>query len=108
MAHPRKELTHAALFFRCRNRTNRHWIAGTFVTEISVDPRGSFRSRLLLRHPALCAERDMPGLIRAYNEATGVAKTDSSGYHETLRAARACPDLLWRATVASHDQGAQK
>ena len=47
----------------------------------------------LLRHPALCAERDMPGLIRAYNEATGVANTDSSGYHETitiasLRAAR--------------------
>lgn len=35
----------------------------------------------------------MPGLIRAYNESTGVANTDSSGYHETitqasLRAAR--------------------
>ena len=48
----------------------------------------------LLRHPALCAQRDMPGLIRAYNESTGVANTDTTGYHETitlasLRAARA-------------------
>jgi hypothetical protein len=47
----------------------------------------------LLRHPQMLAERDMPALIRAYNEATGVANTDSSGYHETitlasLRAAR--------------------
>jgi hypothetical protein len=42
----------------------------------------------------LVAERDMPGLIRAYNSATGVANTDSEGYHETitlasLRAVRA-------------------
>ena len=41
----------------------------------------------------LDASRDMPGFIRAYNEATGVANTDSGGYHETitqasLRAAR--------------------
>jgi hypothetical protein len=35
-----------------------------------------------------CAESDviarLPGWIRAYNEATGVANTDSSGYHETI------------------------
>lgn len=42
----------------------------------------------------LVAERDLPGLIRAYNTATGVANTDSEGYHETitlasLRATRA-------------------
>jgi hypothetical protein len=41
----------------------------------------------------LDASRDMPGFIRAYNEATGVANTDAEGYHETitqasLRAAR--------------------
>ena len=47
----------------------------------------------MLRHPQMLAERDMPALICAYNEATGVANTDSSGYHETitlasLRAAR--------------------
>lgn len=39
-------------------------------------------------------EAEMPGLIRAYNAATGVENTDSAGYHETitlasLRAARA-------------------
>jgi hypothetical protein len=39
----------------------------------------------------------MPPTIRAYNEATGVANTDTGGYHETitqasLRAARAFAD----------------
>lgn len=48
----------------------------------------------LLARPEADAFRDMPGLIRAYNEATGVANTDTDGYHETitqasLRAARA-------------------
>jgi hypothetical protein len=42
----------------------------------------------------LDAAREMPHIIRAYNEATGVANTDSAGYHETitqasLRATRA-------------------
>ena len=40
------------------------------------------------------AHANMPSFIRAYNEATGVSNTDTSGYHETitlasLRAARA-------------------
>jgi len=48
----------------------------------------------LLRQPDMDPMRDLPGLIRDYNEATGVANTDSGGYHETitvasLRAARA-------------------
>jgi hypothetical protein len=48
----------------------------------------------VLRRPDLDALRDMPGFIRAYNEATGVHNTDTTGYHETitlasLRAARA-------------------
>jgi hypothetical protein len=42
----------------------------------------------------LDAARDMPQLIRKYNEATGTANTDTGGYHETItqasiRAARA-------------------
>ena len=42
--------------------------------------------------------RDMPGFIRAYNEATGVANSDTEGYHETitqasLRAARSFLEL---------------
>ncbi|MBV8454241.1 MAG: hypothetical protein JOZ29_18500 [Deltaproteobacteria bacterium] len=49
---------------------------------------------LLARHPEIDILRAMPGMIRAYNEATGVANTDTSGYHETIthastRAARA-------------------
>lgn len=48
----------------------------------------------VLTRPHLDAAADMPGLIRAYNEATGVPNTDAEGYHETitqasLRAARA-------------------
>jgi hypothetical protein len=48
----------------------------------------------VIRRPDMDATRDMPALIRAYNEATGVRNTDTTGYHETitmasLRAARA-------------------
>lgn len=48
----------------------------------------------VLSRPDMDALRDMPGLIRAYNEATGTPNTDAGGYHETitlasLRAARA-------------------
>ena len=49
---------------------------------------------LLKRGPEFQISREMPSVIRAYNEATGGANTDSSGYHETItqasiRAARA-------------------
>jgi len=49
---------------------------------------------MLAYRPELDVSRDLPGMIRAYNEATGGANTDTSGYHETitqasLRAARA-------------------
>lgn len=48
----------------------------------------------ILRQSDMDAERDMPDLIRAYNLATGVQNTDTTGYHQTitlasLRAARA-------------------
>jgi hypothetical protein len=32
----------------------------------------------------LDASKAMPGFIRAYNEATGVANSDTEGYHETI------------------------
>ncbi|WP_375195127.1 hypothetical protein [Sphingobium sp.] len=49
---------------------------------------------LMLRRPDLVPERDMPGMIAAYNESVGGVNSDTSGYHETitqasLRAARA-------------------
>lgn len=55
-----------------------------------------FAAVLWLIHcrPELETSREMPKLIRLYNEATGGANTDTSGYHETItqasiRAARA-------------------
>jgi hypothetical protein len=49
---------------------------------------------LMRRRADISVERAMPAYIRAYNEATGVPNTESSGYHETitlasLRGARA-------------------
>jgi hypothetical protein len=49
---------------------------------------------LLRCRPDVEISRAMPGIIRGYNEATGGANTDTSGYHETItqasiRAARA-------------------
>jgi len=39
----------------------------------------------LLRHqPDIVLEARMPSFIRAYNEATGVRNTETSGYHETI------------------------
>jgi hypothetical protein len=48
---------------------------------------------LMRYRPELDPARDMPGLIRAYNESVGRVNDDSGGYHETitqasLRAAR--------------------
>jgi hypothetical protein len=49
---------------------------------------------LLRCRPDVEISREMPGIIRRYNEAMGGANTDTSGYHETItqasiRAARA-------------------
>lgn len=76
---PKAEWTHAA-----------HWAAAIW----------------LLSHRDAFAE--MPGLIRAYNVATGGVNSDTEGYHETitlasLRAARAHlrPDAPLSACLAS-------
>ncbi|UZW54213.1 hypothetical protein NUH86_11835 [Sphingobium sp. JS3065] len=39
---------------------------------------------LMLRRSDLVAERDMPGMIAAYNESVGGVNSDTSGYHETI------------------------
>ena len=51
----------------------------------------------ILGQPTMLAERDMPGLIRAYNEATGVANTDASGYHATITLASLHAARRWLA-----------
>ena len=39
---------------------------------------------LLKNRSEVEVSREMPGFIRAYNEATGGANTETSGYHETI------------------------
>jgi hypothetical protein len=47
---------------------------------------GHFAAALWLLHARsdIDAVREMPGIIRSYNIATGVANTDTGGYHETI------------------------
>lgn len=54
---------------------------------------------LLSNRPRIEVAEQMPRLIRAYNEATGVANTDTSGYHATITEAslRAAEDFLFRS-----------
>lgn len=49
----------------------------------------------LLRHRGAGAMRDMPPLIRAFNEAVGVANTNTSGYHETITIASLRATQSW-------------
>jgi hypothetical protein len=39
---------------------------------------------LLRHHPGFDGPRDMPAIIRAYNDAVGTPNTDSGGYHHTI------------------------
>ncbi len=39
---------------------------------------------LILKRPDLDPERDMPGMIRRYNDSVGTPNTDTEGYHETI------------------------
>jgi hypothetical protein len=39
---------------------------------------------LLLRHPEIDLDVELPGLIRCYNESVGGVNSDTEGYHETI------------------------
>ena len=59
----------------------------------------------LLKWRGAEAMRNMATLIRAYNEATGVPNTDTSGYHETITLASLRAAQSWladRPEVALH------
>jgi hypothetical protein len=49
----------------------------------------------LLKRKGMEAAREMPPLIRAYNEATGVANTPTSGFHETITLASLRATFSW-------------
>ena len=39
---------------------------------------------LLLRHPEIDLDEQLPGLIRSYNESVGGVNNDTAGYHDTI------------------------
>jgi hypothetical protein len=39
---------------------------------------------LLVRRPELDLDRELPGIIRSYNESVGGVNDDTQGYHETI------------------------
>jgi hypothetical protein len=39
---------------------------------------------LLLERPDIAVERDLPAIIRAFNESVGGVNSDTEGYHETI------------------------
>ena len=39
---------------------------------------------LLLKRPEIDLDKELPGIIRAYNESVGGVNSDSEGYHETI------------------------
>jgi len=39
---------------------------------------------IILERPDISPERDLPGLIRRYNESVGGGNSDTEGYHETI------------------------
>lgn len=39
---------------------------------------------LLLRHPEVDLDRELPGMIRRYNESVGGVNSETEGYHETI------------------------
>ena len=39
---------------------------------------------IVAERPDLAAERDLPGLIRRFNESVGGVNSDTEGYHETI------------------------
>ena len=39
---------------------------------------------LLLRHPEINLDDELPGLIRRYNESVGGVNDDNQGYHDTI------------------------
>jgi hypothetical protein len=44
----------------------------------------STTSWIILERPDILPERDLPGLIRRYNESVGGVNSDTEGYHETI------------------------
>jgi hypothetical protein len=60
-------------------------------------------SWLILERPDILPERDLPSLIRRYNESVGGVNSDTEGYHETIT--QVFVRTLRRALAQSEGQG---
>lgn len=81
------EIEHIAARFLDRSLPSESWTHAAHFSAAFV----------LLRDPARDALREMPALIRAYNEACGKQNTDSSGYHDTITLASLRAAQAWLA-----------
>jgi hypothetical protein len=61
---------------------------------------------LILERPDLSAERELPNLIRRYNESVGGVNDETQGYHETITQVSifAVRQALMRSTGALHER----
>lgn len=58
---------------------------------------------LLCERPDVLAERDLPAIIRRYNESVGGVNDDTQGYHETLTQLYVRGVREFLASCAEHD-----
>lgn len=55
---------------------------------------------LVLRHPDIDLDKELPGLIRLYNESVGGVNDDHSGYHDSITRAYVAGVRLFLSTTA--------
>jgi hypothetical protein len=60
-------------------------LAGTLPrTEWTHEAHLAATAYLLLKHPEIDLDTELPGIIRSYNESVGGVNDDSQGYHDTI------------------------
>ena len=65
--------------------TGRRFLARTLPkTEWTHEAHLSTCAWLILERPDIAPERDLPGLIRRFNESVGGVNDETQGYHETI------------------------
>lgn len=68
-------VTHVAEGFLARTLPREEWTHEAHLATTTY---------LLLKRPDVEVDRELPGLIRSYNESVGGVNDDTQGYHETI------------------------
>jgi len=69
------EITHLGERFLARDLPKEEWTHEAHLATTTW---------LLLKRPDIDVDKELPGLIRRYNESVGGVNSDSEGYHETI------------------------